>query len=123
MAGKEKVKCPVCNNTEYIVNTINGHSCCTYCDGEFCFGCGKHPVELLGNAGVCIECMKKRTAVQAFGSATTSFGVVVTKKEVEAAIEMMHIREAEGNLSEDEQILIMELELGGHYKSRIKETK
>lgn len=58
------VKCEACDQDEkalaelghYKINTINGHSCCECCDGQFCFRCGAHPVELVGEAGVCQKC-------------------------------------------------------------------
>lgn len=117
--GKFLPKCPVCNSSKYPVNTINGYSCCECCDGEFCFSCGSYPVDLLGNAGVCLECMKKRTMLDAFKCAYwIDQTAVFTEADAIVEIQKLRAKEASGVLDEDEACVVYELQLGGHYKGR-----
>lgn len=114
-------KCPACGERGYDKTTINGHTACSYCDGEFCFGCGSHPVETLGHSGVCKKCLKKRKPQQAFESLPGfKLNPVISDSDVEKAIAYLHQQEDSGAMTEDEEILIYELELGGHYKSNSK---
>lgn len=66
---KDEDKCPVCGETGYQKFIFHGRWCCTSCEQDFCFKCGRHPVKLFGPDQMCEDC-------------TTKAGVAIQAKQV-----------------------------------------
>ena len=117
-------KCPVCKTSQYPLTTINGHSCCSLCDGEFCYGCGSYPVELSDNSSLCTDCRSKRTVLQIFGSAAwLDQTQVFTEADAKREIDRLIMAWVHGELTGDEYDVVSELWCAGHWPDEEAERR